>query len=574
MPSHKQFPRGRALLAVLLAIAVTALLATALVIPERAVGALGGDLQACCLPDCSCINLLDQDSCDALGGDWQPTAVCADEPCATEAHACCYPNGSCEDLCDQDACEALGGDWQPAAVCADDPCLAELQACCFPDGSCLELADQDTCENRGGEWQATALCADDPCPLPGIRVCCLGDDSCELTTLGECSTMGGEYRGGVTTCVDNPCDADSPSCPGQGSCFQPNSTPGCEDEDCCNLVCEISPSCCLEWAGEWGCPSFALRLCASFEGACCLPAIGCVVTDQASCEKFSGSFQGEGTVCQADTCPDEIPRGACCVNGSCLQLTEAGCSLVVGNWQGEGTGCSPNVCVPEGACCNDDGCGFPLTQLNCEAAGGEYKGDDTMCTVDLCNDSEPIGACCVPDTGACYELTESACTLVGGAWQGAATFCGLVECPQPGACCLDAVTCMDMTDQECETAGGTFLAGTPCYTGICAVGIDRGACCIEGDCVSLYQLSCSLLGGLWLGDGTSCTLVTCGADTCQGDTNRDGVVDTTDLINVIDCWGTDGVDCPFLLHFTDVVLDGVVGINDLLDVLKFWGSCP
>jgi hypothetical protein len=477
-------------------------------------------------------------------------------------------------LIEQDACESQGGDWQPFAVCGDDPCASEFRACCFEDGSCEDLIDQDSCEAAGGNWHAIDTCDVISCPQPGIRVCCFGNGGCELTTEGDCNAQGGSWLAGVTTCAIDPCGASFPECPGPGSCFDPfHQTPGCEDEACCNLVCDISPSCCVQW--NEGCAIFATSLCdAPPSGACCVPETGCVETTQSSCESSGGVWQGPDTVCAGDTCPDLGPIGACCVNESCFQLTEAGCSLLFGQWQGAGTDCFDVSCGPQGACCiGVDTCEVQ-TQSDCETAGGVYKGDSTECSVDICDDTQPSGACCLPATGACFELTESGCTLSGGTWQGAGSTCVAVDCPRQGACCLDIETCQDMTDQECEAAGGSFIAGTACYAGICSPEVAEGACCIEGSCVSLYEFPCALLGGVWLGGGTSCAVVTCGADVCEGDTNRDGVVDTTDFNNVIDCWGSDGIDCPSSLVFADVDVDGVVGIIDLLEVLRFWGPCP
>ena len=30
----------------------------------------------------------------------------------------------------------------------------------------------------------------------------------------------------------------NPNCPGEGGCLEANDTPGCDDEECCELVCE------------------------------------------------------------------------------------------------------------------------------------------------------------------------------------------------------------------------------------------------------------------------------------------------------------------------------------------------
>ena len=49
-------------------------------------------------------------------------------------------------------------------------------------------------------------------------------------------------------------------CPGEGSCFEANGTPGCDDEACCTVVCENTPTCCeVEW--DQSCADQALKFC-------------------------------------------------------------------------------------------------------------------------------------------------------------------------------------------------------------------------------------------------------------------------------------------------------------------------
>ncbi|MHC4989927.1 MAG: hypothetical protein ACYTGC_03010, partial [Planctomycetota bacterium] len=58
-------------------------------------------------------------------------------------------------------------------------------------------------------------------------------------------------------------------------------------------------------------------------------------------------------------------------------------------------------------------------------------------------------------------------------------------------------------------------------------------------------------------------------DACEcPDTNRDGIVDVNDLLNVILDWSTDGS-----ANGGDVDGSGLVDVNDLLDVVLAWGSC-
>ena len=53
---------------------------------------------------------------------------------------------------------------------------------------------------------------------------------------------------------------------------------------------------------------------------------------------------------------------------------------------------------------------------------------------------------------------------------------------------------------------------------------------------------------------------------CPGDTNADGVVDVTDLVNVVLQWGSADPG-------SDLNDDGVVDVKDLLEVILAWGPC-
>ncbi len=53
---------------------------------------------------------------------------------------------------------------------------------------------------------------------------------------------------------------------------------------------------------------------------------------------------------------------------------------------------------------------------------------------------------------------------------------------------------------------------------------------------------------------------------CPADTNGDGTVDVTDLIEVVVAWGTSD-------PAADVTGDGVVDVTDLVEVILAWGPC-
>ncbi len=151
-------------------------------------------------------------------------------------------------------------------------------------------------------------------------------------------------------------------------------------------------------------------------GACCFADGSCSVVSDSMCTAQGGSYQGNGTSCTPNNCPQ--PTGACCFsNGTCQVLTATNCASQGGTYQGNGTSCTPNPCPqPTGACCFTNGTCQVLTQANCTAQAGVYQGDGTSCTLELCPvvltpfvDPLPIPAVAQPVIGspggpATYEI--------------------------------------------------------------------------------------------------------------------------------------------------------------------------
>ena len=68
------------------------------------------------------------------------------------------------------------------------------------------------------------------------------------------------------------------------------------------------------------------------------------------------------------------------------------------------------------------------------------------------------------------------------------------------------------------------------------------------------------------GDGTpDCN------EQCDADTDGNGLVNVSDLLNVIASWGLcdEGDPCP-----ADTDGNGIVNVSDLLTVIAGWGECP
>ncbi len=113
-------------------------------------------------------------------------------------------------------------------------------------------------------------------------------------------------------------------------------------------------------------------------GACCDAVGGCIMATEADC---TGDWQGEGTVCAPNLCPQ---LGACCdAVGGCTETLEADCT---GDWQGAETVCDPNPCSQLGACClTDDSCVADTTLDDCETgSSGTWQGLGTGCDPNPC----------------------------------------------------------------------------------------------------------------------------------------------------------------------------------------------
>ena len=74
----------------------------------------------------------------------------------------------------------------------------------------------------------------------------------------------------------------------------------------------------------------------------------------------------------------------------------------------------------------------------------------------------------------------------------------------------------------------------------------------------------TLVGGFWAGAQLT------GGIECPADLSGDGVVDFSDLLQVLSAWGVceDPGACP-----ADLSGDGVVDFTDLLTLLSAWGPC-
>ena len=89
----------------------------------------------------------------------------------------------------------------------------------------------------GAEYRATVTCEE--C----TGACCFIDGSCAVVMENKCVLPIGLYQGDGTDCAGADCFAGC-GFPSQGSCCTTTGSPGCDDLDCCEAVCNIDPFCC------------------------------------------------------------------------------------------------------------------------------------------------------------------------------------------------------------------------------------------------------------------------------------------------------------------------------------------
>lgn len=135
------------------------------------------------------------------------------------------------------------------------------------------------------------------------RVCTFDPLCCENRWDSTCAREGqGLCNGSFDTCGA-----------GRGACGEANLSPGCDDVECCNTVCQVDPACCIS---SWD------ERCATLEAELCF----------GSCTASSGDcFTGRTTPgCESEACCSEVcPRDPFCCreawDGRCAEEAEQFC---------------------------------------------------------------------------------------------------------------------------------------------------------------------------------------------------------------------------------------------------------
>ncbi len=371
---------------------------------------------------------------------------------------------------------------------------------------------------------------------PPLGACCIGSGACLDLTATECADFSGAYLGDNTTCAV------------EGA--------ACAFGACCDPVngCTVIPSndafdCQFNAGGIYlgdgtdctpdECPAF---------GACCTGGGQCANLSQADCEAGGSVYLGDGTSCAVVGAA--CTTGACCGSTGCVDTgDENACLSGGGSYRGDGTTCDGSFV------CNDD----------CTTAQNITVPFSTVIDNSIAQDGAPgsgIGSCDgtvgVVKRDVWYrwtatedcEATVTWAPLVGQdnvliVWQSLSpnpdddcfggAFSSVPPVPGPNEvdcqeCGDGAGACPDPGNPEVSTffasAGTTYwfqcgqegfnqpsVVGPSSFTLECSNVV--GGCCVGGVCQVAFESECDDLGGLYLGDDTTCA-GGCPASACCG----------------------------------------------------------
>lgn len=320
-----------------------------------------------------------------------------------------------------------------------------------------------------------------------------------------------------------------------GSCFEVHDTPGCNDPDCCKIVCTADPFCCSSAWDEF-CAQAAKANCEELpvcpaKGSCFEPHDGVGCEDVACCE----------LMCEVDGfCCNVVWDAQCAALATTLCGTEA-CELP-----------PPSDELLEEEPCDErtnDGCTLPEASFAPIACGDAVRGTaftgtprDTDWYELTIADEREVAWTITSEFPAHLLILEGTCahalSVVDEAFGGGCRPASLTACLEPGTYYLFVA----------PGAPGGFVRGA-------------APCPFDPDKNPKKDPPFEFWGFDYLAE-LSCS--DCAPDE-PADLNGDGIVNISDLLILLGQWG-DCADCP-----ADFNGDGVVNVFDLLVLLGAWG---
>lgn len=322
-------------------------------------------------------------------------------------------------------------------------CVTQVQGC-------GELAT-DGSERDCFEAQTGGGCSDADCCLAVCQV----DPSCCSTVWDSNCAAQAQFT--CTTCGVNP-----------ASCYVAHPTPSCGDDNCCDAVCEIDPSCCVS-SWDDSCVHLAIKACLS----CGDLATGeCL---QVHDLPFCSDTECCVAVCNQDPFCCNVSWDLTCVRraeavcSGCGAPNSGNCCIVHDTPYCSNATCCATICALDPYCCNvvwDYGC-VQLALVWC-----------------------PSLECACGSGGPCQsqQLTPGC----------ADPFCCQTVCLHDPYCCLVKwdLACVQIANDLCSTNPGCTdpLTGLPvlgsCYIPHMAAGCDQPGCCSQVCAEAGYEYCC------------------------------------------------------------------------------------
>ncbi len=293
------------------------------------------------------------------------------------------------------------------------------------------------------------------------------------------------------------------------------------------------------------------------DDSCSLQSEVTIPVNQGQCYKIRvggfGGIQGDG-ILSIDG-PSSGFFGACCLGEVCSQETYDDCVALGGVYQGNGTSCTPNPCE-----CTGNEKSFLTLGID---PNGYNSGDRVNVTVNL------EDACTIPVAGwqGFLEYDSNALTFNSVSYTAAPFGLWIITSnpllnPSPGI--LNLAAGIDQSNGQAPV-NGNYLLATLNFTA-------NGFGCIP-DVQFRTNFPPSRTTDI---GGTEISTNTLGLPSpqCLGDTNGDGQVNVTDLITVINNWGSDNCIANLDGLCENPPGTGCVNVLDLIIVITNWGPCP
>ncbi len=287
------------------------------------------------------------------GNAWQGYALDVPICGGGQVIACCFEDGSCQ-LLSPEQCVSSGGTITGGS-CDPNPCSTSTDICVTFEGitsSCGCVgADGKIYHQEGlngtyqlvltspGIWQLTISDGSSCWNVERwIGAGCDGEpvDTISGPVVIRVTFDGSDYLVWIQTTDDAAASAFFASGPGPSI----TDTHSCGDSTIIGTVRSVGGTATISF--DPPCPA---NPCSGSTGACCSEEGDCTIETEEDCIGFGFDYQGDGTFCHPNPCPQPPPTGACCDYGdnSCTITTEVDCVGETTAWIGPDTIC-PDDC--------------------------------------------------------------------------------------------------------------------------------------------------------------------------------------------------------------------------------------